>query len=156
MKYLLKELSWKIYFMKNGMFNTKIKLYLFKKDYFYEYIKYSLLGSINFIICHIIYIFFCNYLNINYKLSYTICNFISAFLSYVFNLRITFNQKSFKIKDLVKVYLSHLIEYICNILLITVLVELLKISELIAPLITPVITTPLAFILVRKSIKKRA
>lgn len=141
--------------MKNGMYKIKIKLPLLKKELFYEYIKYNLLGTINFIICHAIYICLCNYFNINYRLSYTICNIISAFLSYILNLKITFNQSNFKIKDFMKVYASHLLEYVCNILLITIFVEFFKISELVAPLIAPIITTPLAFNLVRKSIKKR-
>lgn len=141
--------------MKNGIFNLKYKICLLKGDIFKEYIKYNLLGSINFIICHIIYICLCNYLNINYKLSYIICNFISSLLSYIFNLKITFNQKSFLIKDFIKVYVSHIIEFLCNISLVTILVEFLKLSELIAPIIVPVITTPLAFYLVRVSLKKK-
>lgn len=141
--------------MKNGIFNLKYKIFLLKGDILKEYIKYNLLGSINFIICHIIYICLCNHLNINYKLSYTICNFISALLSYIFNLKITFKQKSFLIKDFIKVYMSHIIEFLCNISLVTILVEFLKLSELIAPIIAPVTTTPLAFYLVRVSLKKK-
>lgn len=140
--------------MKNGMFSLKFKIAFFNKNILDEYIKYNILGSINFLICHIIYISLCHYFNINYKLAYTICNVISSLLSYIFNLKITFKQKNFSIKDFLKVYLSHIIEYFLNIMIVTFLVEIFKISELIAPIIAPALTTPLTFILVRLSLKK--
>ena len=145
--------------MKNGTYNLKNKLYskltFLKKGLVYEYIKYNILGTINFVICHIIYMYLCNNFKIDYKISYTICNVLSALLSYTLNLKITFNQNTFKFTDFVKVYLSHILEYIFNLFLITIFVEVFKVSELISPLIAPIITTPLTFILVRRSIKKR-
>ena len=145
--------------MKNGTYNLKNKLYskitFLKKEFVYEYIKYNILGTINFVICHIIYMYLCNNFKIDYKISYTMCNVLSALLSYTLNLKITFNQNTFKFTDFVKVYLSHILEYIFNLFLITIFVEVFKVSELISPLIAPIVTTPLTFILVRRSIKKR-
>lgn len=140
--------------MKSGMFSLKLKISFLNKNTLNEYIKYNILGSVNFVICHIIYISLCNYFNINYKLSYTICNIISSLLSYIFNLKITFKQKNFSIKDFLKVYFSHIIEYCFNIMIVTLLIEIFKFSKLIAPIIAPTLTTPLAFILVKLSLKK--
>lgn len=137
--------------MKNGMHKI-----IPSRKTLMEYLKYNIVGSINFIVCQIIYVILLFKFKINYVIAYTICNFISACFSYIVNSKVTFEESKYSIKNFIKVYCSHLFEYFLNLAIVTTLIEILHISKILAPMITPVITTPLIFILVKKSIKKES
>lgn len=137
--------------MKNGMHKI-----IPNKKILAEYLKYNIVGSINFIVCQIIYVILLFKFKINYIIAYTICNFISACFSYTVNSKITFGESKYSFKNFIKVYCSHLFEYFLNISIVAILVEMLHISKVLSPMITPIVTTPLIFILVKKSIKKES
>lgn len=133
-----------------------IKKKFLNKNSVIEYIKYNIVGTSNFTVCQLIYMFLILKFDTNYILAYTICNFISSIISYIFNLKITFKESKYSVIDFFKVYMSHIVEYFLNIGIIFFLINFMSISKLIAPMISPILTTPIIFILVRKSIKKKA
>lgn len=133
-----------------------IKKKFLNKNSIVEYIKYNIVGTSNFVVCQLIYMFLILKFNMNYILAYTICNFISSIISYIFNLKITFKENRYSLMDFFKVYMSHIVEYFLNIGIMFFLINFMSISKLIAPMISPILTTPIIFILVRKSIKKES
>lgn len=142
--------------MKNGINNKNRMFSKIDKKVIFEYIKYNLIGTINFTTCQVIYIILLTKFKINYVIAYTVCNIISICISYLLNTKITFKEEKYSVKRFVRVYVSHLFEYILNLAIVTILIEICSVSQIISPMIAPIITTPIIFILVKKSIKKES
>lgn len=124
------------------------------KNKFKEYIKFNIVGIINFIVSQCIYIALCIIFKINYILSYTITSVLSVIASYIFNTKYTFREKHYCSKKFSLTVLIYLLQYIINIVSIIIIVNLLGLGEILASFFAPIISTPIVFILMRLAIKK--
>ncbi len=115
-----------------------------------EYIKFNIVGTINFILSQILYIFLHLAFNINYIFAYTITSVLSVIASYYFNSKYTFKQNNYSASKLSFSILIYIFEYILNLSIIIFLVHVLGFGTIIAPIIAPVFSTPIVFILMRK------
>ncbi|MFI3199930.1 MAG: GtrA family protein [Eubacteriales bacterium] len=114
-----------------------------------QFIKFGVVGALNTIISMSIY-----YLGIYLQIYYLISNFlafiISVFISYLLNGRFVFGnrEKEDFWKGLLKVYTSYaLTGLLLSSILLSVQVEILHISQLIAPVLNLVFTVPINFVL---------
>ena len=115
-----------------------------------EYIKFNIEGTINFILSQIFYIFLHLVFNIHYIFAYTITSLLSVIASYYFNSKYTFKQNNHSVSKLSFSILIYVFEYMLNLFIIIFLVHILNFGTIIAPIIAPVFSTPVVFILMRK------
>ena len=116
-----------------------------------QLIKFGIVGGINTVLSYLIYLGGL-YLGIHYLIASTIGFIITVFISYVLNSLLTFRESGeaihWSIKALIKVYISYSITgFILGNLLLFIEVDVIKISEMIAPIINLFITIPTNFIL---------
>ncbi len=117
-----------------------------------QFIKFGIIGVSNTLISLLIY-YVLVYFNCNYIVANTIGFIVSVLNSYYWNNRYVFkstvnsNSKVDKIKQLVRVYMAYGITFLLSTVLLYVMVDLLHISEYIAPIINLCITVPINFIM---------
>lgn len=128
----------------------KLKLY---KDKIIEYIKFNLIGTANFVVSQIFYLALYLVFKINYLVAYTTTSIISITASYYLNSRFTFKEQKYSFKKYLLSFLVYVFEYALNLGIILALVNLLDLSEAIAPIIAPVFSTIPVFFLMRLVIK---
>lgn len=128
----------------------KLKLY---KDKIIEYIKFNIIGTANFVVAQIFYLTLYLVFKINYLVAYTTTSIISITASYYLNSKFTFKEQKFSLKKYLLSFLVYVFEYALNLGIILALVNLLDLSEAIAPIIAPVFSTIPVFFLMRLVIK---
>lgn len=128
----------------------KVKLY---KDKIIEYIKFNLIGTANFVVAQIFYLTLYMFFKINYLVAYTTTSIISITASYYLNSKFTFKEQKYSLKKYLLSFLVYVFEYALNLAIILTLVNLLDLSEAIAPIIAPVFSTIPVFFLMRLVIK---
>ncbi|MDB8803877.1 GtrA family protein [Romboutsia sp. 1001216sp1] len=119
-----------------------------------EYIKFNIIGISNFVISQGIYLTLFIYFKLHYLLAYTITSVISITASYILNSKYTFKEKKYSYKKFFYSILIYIFEYILNMGVIVILVNVFKLGEILSPIIAPTFTTPPIFLLMRKVIKK--
>lgn len=127
----------------------------FFKNRLKEYIKFNIVGLGNFIVSQCIYIILFKVFRIHYLFAYTITSFLSVTASYFINSKFTFKQPNY---SRVKFYLSilvYILEYVINMSVIIFLVNKLNFHEIIAPLISPIFSTPIVYLLMAIVIKRK-
>ena len=130
-----------------------IKKFNVYKDKIIEYIKFNIVGTVNFIITQIFYLTLYMVFKVNYIVAYTITSIISISASYFFNSKYTFKEKTFSFKKFFLSFLVYLFEYILNLGIIIALVNIFNLSKAIAPIIAPIFSTIPVFFLMRLVIK---
>lgn len=128
----------------------KLKLY---KDKIIEYIKFNIIGTANFVVAQIFYLTLYLVFKINYLVAYTTTSIISITASYYLNSKFTFKEQKYSLKKYLLSFLVYVFEYALNLGIILALVNLLDLSEAIAPIIAPVFSTIPVFFLMRLVIK---
>ncbi|MEG0855196.1 MAG: GtrA family protein [Terrisporobacter sp.] len=118
-----------------------------------EYIKFNVVGMINFIISQLFYLTLYIIFNVNYIIAYTITSAISITASYYFNSKYTFKDQNFTFKKYFLSILVYIFEYILNLGAIVTFVHFFNISKAIAPIIAPIFSTIPVFFLMRLVIK---
>lgn len=126
----------------------------FLKNKIKEYIKFNIIGIINFIISQLFYVILHIAFKINYIISYTVTSILSMTASYILNSKFTFKQNNYSAKKFYLSVLVYVCEYIFNMGIIIFLVNYFSINKIIAPLIAPIFSTIPAFFLMRLIIKK--
>ena len=119
------------------------------RELFVQFIKFGIVGISNTLISYITYLFF-----LQLDWSYIVCNilgfFVSVTNSFYWNNKYVFAKV--KKNKIIQTYIKTVVSYgvtgllLANIMLY-LLVDYLRISELISPLICLIITVPLNFIL---------
>ena len=79
-----------------------------------EYIKFNIVGIINFLVSQCFYIALYLIFKINYLLAYTITSVLSVIASYIFNTKYTFKEKSYSTKKFSITVLIYILQYIIN------------------------------------------
>lgn len=124
------------------------------KSKFREYIKFNIVGIINFAISQCFYITLFVVFKLNYILSYTLTTVLSVIASYIFNTKYTFREKNYSTKKFSLTFLIYILQYIINMGSIIIMVDLFGFGEIISSFFAPAISTPIVFILMRLAIKK--
>ena len=119
------------------------------KKLFYKYekfIKFAIVGFGNLFISLITY-----YILVFFSINYQIANvggFITGSLNgYIWNKLWVFKENKQNMTSIVKFYLTYLATWILSAILLYIWIEILKISDKIAPIINVVITTPINYLL---------
>lgn len=114
---------------------------------FKQFIKFGLVGVSNTLISLGTY-YLLYFLGINYLIANTIGFVVSVLNSYYWNNKYVFKKtQSGHLKPLIKTFLSYGSTFLLSTFLLFVMVQHLGISEVIAPIITLVITIPLNFLI---------
>ena len=85
-----------------------------------------------------------------YLLGYSVGFVLSVLNSYFWNSNFVFQQKDDKTKTIAKTYASYGLTFLFGNALLYLMVDVLKISELIAPLIQILVTTPVNYLINKK------
>lgn len=128
----------------------KIKKFNFEIKSLIQFIKFSIVGVSNTIISLVTYYIFI-YFNFNYLFANTIGFIIGVLNSYLWNRKYVFyykkTNKLSEAKTIIKVFISYGITLLLSTGLLYLLVNKFQISNVIAPLINVLITTPINFLL---------
>jgi len=92
----------------------------------YQFVKYVLVGSVNFIISMGIFLFLLKVLVLNYLISFTTTWLLGILLTYIINFLWVFKAEDkleFK-KRMPKYFFVYLISYLINLLLLALVVDL--------------------------------
>jgi len=111
-----------------------------------QFIKFSIVGVSNTLISLGIY-YALVYLGINYLLANLIAFLLSVLNAYFWNSRFVFKSKGNVLRKLVKVYTAYGFTLLLSTTLLYLMVDIIGISQLIAPLINIAITVPINFLL---------
>jgi len=130
-----------------------LKKFDFIKGKVREYIKFNIVGMSNFAVSQLIYLTLYLLFKINYIVSYTITTVFSVCVSYFFNSKFTFKQEKYSLSKFLLTILIYICEYLINMTAILFLVNIIGLSKIIAPIISPVFSTIPVFFLMRFVIK---
>lgn len=111
-----------------------------------QFIKFGLVGISNTLISLMVYYLFL-FLDCNYLASNIIAWLVSVLNAYFWNNKYVFKNDVFWIKGLFKTYASYGLSFVLSMLFLWFLVEILSISQMIAPVLVLLITTPMNFIM---------
>lgn len=131
-----------------------INRFQFFKKKLEEYIKFNIIGTINFIVSQILYITLFTVFKLDFIISYTIISVLSIIVSYFINSKLTFETNSYSVKKLFLTTLVYVFEYILNLTIIILLVLTFNINEILAPIIAPIFSTLPTFLLIKTVIKR--
>jgi putative flippase GtrA len=117
-----------------------------------QFIRFILVGGINTASSYLVYIFLLNFLSYGY--SYTTAYVVGIFISYWLN-RIYVFRRHNGVKSAMLFPLVYIFQYAVGIFLIWVIVDILRLSQFVAPLLSTLITIPLTFVLSSLVFSKR-
>ena len=112
-----------------------------------EFYRFIFWGGVNTLSGYLIYALLLRFLP--YLLSYTVAFIISIFVSYFLNSKFVFNQ-SLKLSKAIKYPLVYLVQYLIGTASLYLLVQILRVSKLLAPLLVVALTIPVTFLLSRR------
>jgi len=125
------------------------------KDLIKQFVQFGVIGVSNTLVALVIY-YILIYINFHYMIANVAAFILSVLNAYYWNKKFVFKKQEEKTyKSLIKMYTSYGSTFLLSTLLMFVMVELLKISEYIAPIINLCITIPLNFILTKMWVFKR-
>lgn len=124
----------------------KRKLDVKKFNAVIQFIKFSLVGFSNTVISLFVY-YVLLWLKCNYLIANAMSWIISVFNGFYWNNKYVFKNENTWLKALIRTYISYGFSFILGNILLIVLIEFFKVSEIIAPLIILVITIPLNFLM---------
>ena len=117
------------------------------KNIFLQFIKFGIVGVSSTLVFFAIY-YGLVLVGVHYLLANVVSFGVSVLNAYYWNNKYVFKQKGGKkARTLVRIYISYGVTFLMSTGLLFVMVEMLGISEFIAPLINLFVTVPLNFLL---------
>lgn len=120
-----------------------------------EYILFNMTGTFIFVVCQLVYTILLVKLNTNYLKAFVISTFLSALMNFTLNSFFTFKSKELSKKKFLKILCIQFFEFMPNSTILIILIEVIKFPKILAPMICPVIMTPIMFFLSRKVLKSK-
>lgn len=114
-----------------------------------QFTRFVICGFINTLATYLIYLA-CLYI-VRYSMAYTFSFVSGIFISYYLNSRFVFREE-LSWRKAIKYPLVYLVQYLLGITSLYLLVELARVSEVIAPIFVVLITVPVTFLLSRRVI----
>ena len=111
-----------------------------------QFIKFIIVGCSNVIVSLMTYYIFI-YFGVYYQLANIAGFVIGTFNSYLLNKNWVFGIKKNTIEQFLKFYFTYFCSWLLGAIMLFFLVEVLKLPEIIAPIINVFITTPLHYIM---------
>lgn len=112
-----------------------------------QFIKFGIVGVSNTLLSLLIY-YLLIYFNINYIIANTIGFIASVLNSYYWNNKFVFNKsENGNLRPLIRTFVSYGVTFILSTILLIIMVNYLKVSQIIAPILNLIITIPLNFLL---------
>lgn len=112
-----------------------------------QFIKFGLVGISNAVVLLVVY-YILLYVNIHYIIAYVIGFILSVLNAYFWNNQYVFKQaRSTFWYKLLKCYISYITTFVISTLLLYLWVDVLSVSDKVAPIINICITTPINFIM---------
>lgn len=111
-----------------------------------QFIKFCIVGLSNTGISLIAY-YGCLFLGAHYILANVVSWIVGVFNSFYWNNKYVFTSTEAWWKALLKSYASYGFSLVAGLLLLSLLIEVLSISEFIAPIIVMIVMTPINFIM---------
>lgn len=139
----------KKYMTKNAWIMQKIRnKYALYRDRIFQFIKFGIVGISNTAISLMVY-YIGLFVGVHYLLAYTIGFVASVCNAFYWNRRYVFTQKEEKsiIRGFAKTFISYGISYTLSMIFLGVFVEILRIPDVIAPIIKLFVTVPINYIL---------
>lgn len=118
-----------------------------------EFVKYAIVGCINTVDYYLLYLIFMNIFKFLYRISFVLGYVISIIGSYFLNTYFTYKQKP-SMKKFFLFPLTYVPNFIIQYFGVILLVDRMKISSKVAPVITAIIATPITFFVMKYVIKK--
>lgn len=116
---------------------------------FFQFMKFGIVGLSNTLISLFVY-YIIIYLGVHYIIANTVSFIIGVANAYYWNSKYVFQEQiinRYKFSSIIKVFVSYGSTFIISTLLLFVWVDVIDISDKIAPIINLIITIPLNFIL---------
>lgn len=113
-----------------------------------KFIKFGLVGVFN-TLSSTCYYWILVYFGVNYLLSTTISYFLSSIIGYFLNDKMVFRQKNKSKLAIMRYYIVYGTSYLLNMICMYIYIDVLHLSQYIAPLLVLFITVPYNFILSR-------
>lgn len=118
-----------------------------KRDTIIQFIKFNITGVINTVLNYVVYSLLI-YAGVGYRISLSVDYILGTMISYFLNKRFTFNIKDKTSLPMVgKMILSYFIIFIINLLLLSFLVEWIKINEYLGQFIAVIIIVIISFLM---------
>lgn len=118
-----------------------------KRGNILSFSKFCIVGCINTVSSLLVY-YLLLAMNCNYLVSIAVGYIVSSIVGYILNKTWVFNQKSIKInKSIFKYYILYGSALLLNLLCMAILVSMFRVSNIIAPIITIIITTIYNYVL---------
>ena len=114
-------------------------------ELFKQFFKFGIVGVINTLSAWLFY-YPLIYIHVNYIVATTIAFILSSIIGYMLNNKWVFKKNVHDYRSVIKYYLVYGSSYLINIGTMYLWVDVLKISEYIAPILTLLITVPYNFI----------
>ncbi len=113
-----------------------------------QFMKFALVGLSNTFVSLAVY-YICIFFGMHYMLAYTLGFLVSVCNAFFWNNRYVFINKQEKslVKAFIKVLTSYGFSFILSLVLMGILVDMLKIPQVIAPLLKMIVTIPINFVL---------
>ena len=113
-----------------------------------QFIKFGIVGCSNTLINLAVY-YLCLYLGINYIIAYTLGFLVSVCNAFYWNNKYVFKNKQEKslVRAFIKVFASYGFSFVLSLVMMSLMVEILNISFVIAPVLKLVVTIPINFLL---------
>lgn len=121
---------------------------------FVRFVKFCLVGLSNTAVSLGVYYIFLIFDKSLYIVGNVVGFIVSVLNSYFWNSRFVFNKRDEKGKTLLKTYAAYSTNLVVGTALLYLLVDVLKVSEYIAPFINLVITVPMNYLLNKKWVMK--
>lgn len=123
------------------------------KNLMKQFLKFGIVGIINTLSSTCYYWVFV-YINVNYMISTIIAYLLASFIGFILNKKWVFKKKNESSNTIVRYYIVYGSALLLNLACMYLWVDILSISEYIAPIITLFITVPYNFILSRNWVYK--
>lgn len=118
-----------------------------------EFVKYAVVGCINTADYYLSYLIFMDIFNFSYRISFVMAYVVSIVGSYFLNTYFTYKQKP-SLKKFLIFPLTYVPNFIIQYFGVIVLVDKMKMSSKVAPVITALVATPITFFVMKYVIKK--
>ncbi len=118
-----------------------------------EFVKYAVVGCINTADYYLSYLIFMDIFNFSYRISFVVAYVVSIVGSYFLNTYFTYKQKP-SLKKFLIFPLTYVPNFIIQYFGVILLVDKIKMSSKVAPVITALVATPITFFVMKYVIKK--
>lgn len=111
---------------------------------YHNFLKFVIVGFGNLFVSLLTY-YFLVYFSVNYQIANMVGFIIGSINGYIWNKIWVFKSYNRSLVSIIKFYLTYLSTWLLSAILLYIWIEMMKISDIIAPIINIFITTPINY-----------